>query len=726
MTTNNSTLNLVYFFGSCRLISPSVKAVRKLPADTLYANRNHLFYTHYLEEAAQKFRLIHSEDGLSQIQSKYSDLIDCNQKHSSPYSAFLPTVSVCQTPMFKEFLESLCDDASGICLVTVFNEISTNRRLKCEQNDKFEHWCHLTHKSTIEKNDACQYTEDFAPEGDYHARIKSFEDEVLSIIFENTPKEAHPKLFFNFIYQTNIPYTPANGQAPGFWNKSRFSLWLDTAKACKILSQDESLNVKRYCMNIPKIVLDFSPSSVILDLNHFSEPGSDHVGIAIKDVFSYIQGVHHSVPAPNPVSPSKPVYLLDPRSDSFNLDVIDTCKIIFGHNSSLLQRYLSLGDSSNAELKADHTRLAAANKVLVDRVSSLSSRIVILQKERSEQNANINRLTKELSKSLSDTPSSTSSSPHKHPISYVDFVSSADLKLIQSIINRRLTYLSRGRLSKLLATIRKIEDNKIPGIVIEAGCALGGSAALVISALNHTRAVRLYDIFGMIPEPSPMDPSECHERYRTIISGLSQGLGDDLYYGYVENLLEVTKRNILSIAGHDKCKSVDFIVGDLRSTLSIQEPVAFAHIDVDWFESVDCSIRRIAPNLSIGGGMLIDDFSDWGGCTKAVMRFINENASRYVFDTLDGSLLMTKVAADRDAATSDKAAAQQSAADLKQQLAAQAETLQQAQHARDEQAAKLQRLQTKLTKLKRQRHDILDSLRKLRQLTALQPEPPSI
>ena len=41
-------------------------------------------------------------------------------------------------------------------------------------------------------------------------------------------------------------------------------------------------------------------------------------------------------------------------------------------------------------------------------------------------------------------------------------------------------------------------------------------------------------------------------------------------------------------------------------------------------------------------------------------------------------------------------------ADLTQQLAAQSETLQQAQHARDEQAAKLQGLQTELAALKDQ------------------------
>ena len=81
---------------------------------------------------------------------------------------------------------------------------------------------------------------------------------------------------------------------------------------------------------------------------------------------------------------------------------------------------------------------------------------------------------------------------------------------------------------------------------------------------------------------------------------------------------------------------------------------------------------------------------------------------------LDGELASLK--AERDAAAKEKAAAQQSAAELKQQLSAQAETLQQTQTARDEQLAKVKRLQTELTQLKDQQVAAKKSLQRLRQL----------
>ena len=82
---------------------------------------------------------------------------------------------------------------------------------------------------------------------------------------------------------------------------------------------------------------------------------------------------------------------------------------------------------------------------------------------------------------------------------------------------------------------------------------------------------------------------------------------------------------------------------------------------------------------------------------------------------LEGELAALK--AERDAAaqeaTREKAAAQQSATELKQQLSAQAETLQQAQKARDDQAAKVKGLEGELATLQAQQRDATAGLQRL-------------
>lgn len=90
----------------------------------------------------------------------------------------------------------------------------------------------------------------------------------------------------------------------------------------------------------------------------------------------------------------------------------------------------------------------------------------------------------------------------------------------------------------------------------------------------------------------------------------------------------------------------------------------------------------------------------------------DEQAARV--QALEGEL--AKLKGERDAANQEKATAQQSAAELEQQLAAQAETLQQTQMARDEQAARVQGLEGELAKLTGERDGVVAGLQRLRHL----------
>ena len=82
--------------------------------------------------------------------------------------------------------------------------------------------------------------------------------------------------------------------------------------------------------------------------------------------------------------------------------------------------------------------------------------------------------------------------------------------------------------------------------------------------------------------------------------------------------------------------------------------------------------------------------------------------------TLEADLATLK--GERDAAAKEKATALQSATELKQQLSAQAETLQQAQTARDEQTAKVKGLEGELATLKAQRDGVVAGVQRLRHL----------
>ena len=64
--------------------------------------------------------------------------------------------------------------------------------------------------------------------------------------------------------------------------------------------------------------------------------------------------------------------------------------------------------------------------------------------------------------------------------------------------------------------------------------------------------------------------------------------------------------------------------------MTINQPVAFAHVDVDWYEPVMTCLSRVFPSLVIGGSIILDDYHDWGGCRKATDEFLRKIPGQFI------------------------------------------------------------------------------------------------
>jgi asparagine synthase (glutamine-hydrolysing) len=203
--------------------------------------------------------------------------------------------------------------------------------------------------------------------------------------------------------------------------------------------------------------------------------------------------------------------------------------------------------------------------------------------------------------------------------------------IVRAVRADRLSYLEHSALSDLFETVRTIERNRGGGILIEAGCALGGSAIVIASAKSTSRPLYVFDVFGMIPPPSEHDGTDVHDRYRVIKSGRSEGIQGSTYYGYVQDLLprvtESFRRHGLPLQSNN----VHLVQGLFQETLCINEPVALAHLDGDWYESVRTCLERIEPWLTSGGVLIVDDYDTWSGCRKAVDRYFSDKKDNYKF-----------------------------------------------------------------------------------------------
>lgn len=189
---------------------------------------------------------------------------------------------------------------------------------------------------------------------------------------------------------------------------------------------------------------------------------------------------------------------------------------------------------------------------------------------------------------------------------------------IEAVLEADLTYLDRDALLDLSDTVEGIERAGVPGILLEAGTARGGSALVIAAAKRPERALHLYDTFSLIPPPSDRDGSDVQERYEVIASGRATGPGGSRYYGYEEDLLGQIKATFAEHGYPAERHEVRFVQGLYEDTLHPEEPVALAHVDSDWYESVLTCLERVAPRLSVGGRLVIDDYGTWSGAKEAV------------------------------------------------------------------------------------------------------------
>jgi O-methyltransferase len=189
-----------------------------------------------------------------------------------------------------------------------------------------------------------------------------------------------------------------------------------------------------------------------------------------------------------------------------------------------------------------------------------------------------------------------------------------------------LTYLSVEKLWRIESAIDQIIRQRVPGHILEFGVALGGSAIILAKHATPTRQFHGFDVFGMIPPPrSEKDDTKSRERYEIIRSGQSKGIrGNNDYYGYRANLYEEVKATFARYGRPVNGTSIQLHKGLFEETLPALElaPVAFAHVDCDWYDPVSYCLKVLADRMSMGGVIVIDDYHDYGGARTAVDEFV--------------------------------------------------------------------------------------------------------
>ncbi|WP_127480224.1 TylF/MycF/NovP-related O-methyltransferase [Nocardioides pantholopis] len=191
-------------------------------------------------------------------------------------------------------------------------------------------------------------------------------------------------------------------------------------------------------------------------------------------------------------------------------------------------------------------------------------------------------------------------------------------RTIERVRREKLSFLRADQLRNLATLVRDLDATGVPGAIVEAGTARGGSGIVLAAAKARERPMKVYDVFGMIPPPSEHDGTDVHERYQAITAGQAKGLDGEVYYGYRTDLYAEVTESFRRLGFPAEKNNVELVQGLFEDTIHLDEPVAFAHVDGDWYESTMTCLERIAPRLSVGGRIVVDDYYGWSGCQRAV------------------------------------------------------------------------------------------------------------
>jgi O-methyltransferase len=177
-----------------------------------------------------------------------------------------------------------------------------------------------------------------------------------------------------------------------------------------------------------------------------------------------------------------------------------------------------------------------------------------------------------------------------------------------------------GNLSRLA---KRIEDENIPGDVVECGVYRGGSAATMARVATHSalrRTVWLFDSFQGMPPVTEVDGPGAQDWVGALVYDARK----------VAKLLKRTGADM------SRVRIVEGFFADSFPTVDIPQ-IALLNVDSDWYESVKICFEKFYDAVVPGGFVSIDDYGTWPGCRLAVDEFFTKRGLTHKIIPVDNT-----------------------------------------------------------------------------------------
>ena len=164
------------------------------------------------------------------------------------------------------------------------------------------------------------------------------------------------------------------------------------------------------------------------------------------------------------------------------------------------------------------------------------------------------------------------------------------------------------RQQSVVRLARLVVDQGVPGHFVECGVLDGGTAALAAWASAHgdpVREVHLFDAWRGLPGTTSEDGD-------VAVAWTGQVVGSPNRVLALMKTMGVARERVKLHRGwfHETFPTTHVA------------PVAFCHVDCDFYEPTKLCLEKWWPALSPGGYMQFDDYEAFSGCRKAVDEFL--------------------------------------------------------------------------------------------------------
>lgn len=172
--------------------------------------------------------------------------------------------------------------------------------------------------------------------------------------------------------------------------------------------------------------------------------------------------------------------------------------------------------------------------------------------------------------------------------------------------------VSKGELTVILRELEHVLQQKIAGNIVEFGCYIGTTSLFIRRILDRyteskTRSFHVYDSFEGLPNKVTADHNAAGVDFKA----------GELFVSKKQFLHEFQRAKLLAPVTHKAWF-------DELSTKDVLEPIAFAFLDGDFYDSIMASLKLVWPLLSENATVLVHDYKreTLPGVERAVHTFL--------------------------------------------------------------------------------------------------------